>query len=107
MADTEVHLSVAENAIIVMMMSFADAALTLLHISDGVAHEWNPLMHWVLYNLGMVEFLLVKMLLTGTGLIVLVHCYDKAKIARVGFWSVVIFYFCLLLYHAYILFFCY
>jgi len=70
-------LSLLFLAVTTLILSAADAALTLVILDRGITTEANPAMQFLL-DLGVPEFVGVKMLVTGVGVVLLV-AYAKVK----------------------------
>lgn len=89
-------------AVGIMVLSFADAALTLRLVRTGMVHEWNPFLAALLERDAQL-FANVKMGLTGVGVWVLA-AIDGSRLrsflpARPILWGILGVYAVLLLYH--------
>ena len=87
-------------AITIVTLSTIDAVLTLIHIHNG-GDELVPTMRWAL-SVSQEMFLGIKLTVTSIGAVYLAAHYNFA-VGRFCIRFVFVVYFCLMLYHAHIL----
>jgi len=93
------------GALCIMGLAVCDVVFTLRHLEVG-ATEANPLMNWVLHSLGLIPFVVSKLVLTIIGVFGLVSLYDSVRFARISFWAILNMYIVLMFYHIVLAFTC-
>jgi len=83
-------------ALILVLLSAIDAAMTICHIKRG-AIEMMPTMRWALAH-GDAFFIFLKMTLTTTGAVYIL-IYRRLWLAKVGVTLLLTAYVCLIVYH--------
>ena len=89
-------------ALLMMIMAVLDITLTLAHFRfiDG-ASEANPFMKWIFESYGVTCFTIQRMATAGLSIVCLIICYEKYKVARIGFWFTFVVHILIAIYHCY------
>ncbi len=88
--------------VLIMLSSLVDALATLWYIQHGGA-EANPLMQYCI-DIHISVFLYIKLIMTGTGTMILLLFLPTSRLARAGIQIILWVYWFILMYHLFLIF---